>query len=177
MNTKDYYVDQYKQYHNIRKSYGDSYRHQHKIICGLVKQTESKTLLDYGCGKGKQYTEKNLHKAWGFMPDLYDPAIEEFSALPDKMYEGIYSTDVMEHIPEEVLPEVFEYIFTHSSKFVFLGISSSLARAILPNGENAHCTVETLDWWEEKINSIVEIKTPTWIKTYGTKCNRMKQIW
>lgn len=177
MSIKDKYVDLYKEHHRKHKRYGNSYAKQHQIIEKLIKKTNSKTLLDYGCGKGTQYTVKNLHKAWGFMPDLYDPAIENFSILPDKMYDGIYSTDVMEHIPEEVLPEVFEYIFTHSNKFVFLGISTSLAKAILPNGENAHCTVQTLDWWEEKINSIVEVKTPTWIRTYGKKCNRIKQIW
>jgi hypothetical protein len=76
----------------------------------------------------------------------------------------------MEHIPEEQIPEVFEYIFSHADKFVFLGISTKLAKALLPNGENAHCTVKPIEWWTSMVEKHAPKRVYTHIKTYG-ECN------
>ena len=73
----------------------------------------------------------------------------------------------MEHIPESVIPEVFDYIFSHANKFVFLGICTRLAIAVLPNGENAHCTVKPIEWWADKINEHNQNKIYTHLKCYG----------
>ena len=102
------YIKLYKEYHNTNKSLyeGDSYEAHHEIIKNLVISTDSKSLLDYGCGKAKQYTDKKLHNAWGFMPSLYDPGVESFSIRPESNFDGIYSTDVLEHIPREIIPDV-----------------------------------------------------------------------
>ena len=65
-------------YHNDTTKFpSNSYLSQHHLIAKLVKETDSKTLLDYGCGKARQYTIENMHEEWGFMPALYDPAIPE----------------------------------------------------------------------------------------------------
>ena len=162
---KQKYIEQYKLYHNNGWGDGVSYPAQHQHIVDLVKDTQSTSLLDYGCGKGKQYTKQGLHNAWGFMPTLYDPSIPEFDKLPEQNFDGIYSTDVMEHVPESVIPEVFDYIFSHADKFVFLGICTRPAVAVLPNGENAHCTVKPIEWWVEQINKHKPVYTH--LKCYG----------
>ena len=161
------YVDLYKLYHE--KGWGDgvSYPAQHSFIANLILDTQSKSVLDYGCGKAKQYFVNEYHKEWGFMPSLYDPSIPEFANLPEQNFDGIYSTDVMEHIPEQIIPEVFDYIFSHATKFVFLGICTRPAVAILPNGENAHCTVKPFEWWIDKIDEHNTNKIYTHLKCYG----------
>ena len=165
------YIVQYKQYHRENNNYsGNSLQPQAMHIQDLIIDTKSQTVLDYGCGKGHQYTKWNMHKDWGLMPELYDPAVPTHDVLPNKQFDGIISTDVMEHIPEEQIPEVFEYIFSHADKFVFLGISTQLAKALLPNGENAHCTVKPIEWWTNMVEKHAPKRVYTHIKTYG-ECN------
>ena len=155
------YIEQYKLHHkDTTKFPGNSYLSQHHLIAKLVKETDSKTLLDYGCGKARQYTIDNMHEEWGFMPTLYDPAIPE-----------------QEHIPKEVIPSVFEYIYSNAEKFVFLGICTRPAVTFLPNGENAHCTVESMDWWVKMINSHAPKSVYTHVHTYGLDNNYMILNW
>ena len=167
--VKDYYIDLYKQYHNKVDRYpGNSFANGYSEITKLIVETNSKTVLDYGCGKALQYTRHKLHEKWNIgMPTLYDPAVSGLDKLPDGPFDGIYSTDVMEHIPEEIIPSVFEWIFSKANKFVFLGICTRPAVAILPNGENAHCTVQTIDWWKDMIIKHSPKPVYTHLKCYG----------
>ena len=101
------------------------------------------------------------------MPSLYDPAIPEYQNIPEGTFDGVISFDVMEHIPKEQIPETFDQIFSRADKFVFLGIATSPAEAVLPNGDNAHCTVEPIEWWEEMVHKHAPKKVCTHIKTAG----------
>ena len=160
-------IDLYKLYHQDKNKYvGDSFKHQQPYITALINETKSRTLLDYGCGKGEQYLKENLQSNWNFkLLALYDPAVPKFSKLPKEKYDMIYSTDVMEHIPEKEIQEVFKYIFSHATKCVFLGICTRPAIAKLPNGENAHCTLKPIEWWEEKVKEHSSVYTH--LKCYG----------
>ena len=104
------------------------------------------------------------------MPSLYDPAIPEYETLPEGQFDGVISFDVLEHIPKEQIPETFQIIFSKAKKFVFLGIATAPAKAVLPNGENAHCTVEPIGWWETMVERYAPKKVYTHIKTSGN-CN------
>ena len=53
---------------------------------------------------------------------------------------------------------------------MFLGIATAPADAILPNGDNAHCTVEPIGWWESMIKKYAPKRVYTHIKTSGN-CN------
>lgn len=159
-------VPLYAEYHTESKHYpGNSYKRQHSDIVQLVRKHDCKSMLDYGCGKALQWRNSQLHREWRFMPDLYDPAVPEFSTLPNKTYDAIISTDVFEHIPVTELPEIIQWITSHAVHFVFLGIADIPAKAILPNGENAHCTLLSHDEWRDLIaenhmgNCEVTVKT------------------
>ena len=167
------WIEQYKQYHKEHTEYGNGgglkFYLQH--IIDLVQDTKAETLLDYGCGKAEGYFEYNHHKNWGnIMPSLYDPAIPEYEVLPEGKFDGVMSFDVLEHIPKEQIPETFQTIFSKAKKFVFLGIATSPADAILPNGENAHCTIEPIGWWETMVEKYAPKRVYTHIKTEG-KCS------
>ena len=139
-----------------------------ETISSLIAKFEAKSLLDYGCGKGHQYKKDNLHIKYfnGVMPALYDIGVPEFDELPTGKFDGVISTDVLEHIPESQLDEVLKEIYNKATKFVYLGICDKLAIKTLPNGENAHCTVHPIEWWMDKIYPFAKVYTV--INTYGT---------
>ena len=166
------WIEQYKQYHLENTDYGNGgclkFYLQH--IVDLVQDWNAESLLDFGCGKAEGYLEYKHHEHWGIMPSLYDPAIPEYQNIPEGTFDGVISFDVMEHIPKEQIPETFDQIFSRADKFVFLGIATSPAKAVLPNGDNAHCTVEPIGWWEEMVHKHAPKKVCTHIKTAGY-CN------
>ena len=160
------YIEQYKQMYYC----GDMLFYWLGDICKLIDLTEAKSLLDFGCGRGKQYAgwgDLDAQTHLGMMPALYDPGVEQFEKMPKGKFDGVYSTDVMEHIPEEELPESLELIFSKATKFVYLAICTSPSMATLPNGENAHCTLEDIDWWKEIVNRYRPTDILTHIRTYN----------
>jgi len=171
------FVEQYKQYHAEEEHNfpGNSLRPQLRHIVDLIQDTKAKTLLDYGCGKGLQYSEWKHHEEFGVMPELYDPAVPQFEKLPDGPFHGVYSTDVLEHIPKEQLPETLHNIYSRAERFVFLGICTRPANTILPNGDNAHCTVEPIGFWRTMVEKYAPKPVYTHIKTYGN-CNSYEII-
>ena len=83
---KNKYIEQYRQYHSNPNIYpGNSFENGYHHITGLIQDTKTKTVLDYGCGKATQYTKRQLHLPWAIgMPALYDPAVPEFEKLPEQ---------------------------------------------------------------------------------------------
>lgn len=134
-----------------------------ETIRELVRETGAKHLLDYGCGKAGIYKLESVTLKsgarigpvldyWGAESiALYDPGVAEYSTLPEGTFDGVVSTDVLEHIPEEDIPWVLEEIFALAEKFVFANIASYPATKTLPNGWNAHVTVRPPGWWAERI--------------------------
>jgi 2-polyprenyl-3-methyl-5-hydroxy-6-metoxy-1,4-benzoquinol methylase len=132
----------------------------------LVEKLGVKTLLDYGCGKGLQYRAQNLKLRSGEIIAsvksylgveriaCYDPGVAEFQTFPEGKFDGVISTDVLEHCPEPDLPWILEEMFGAARLFVFANIASYPAGKTLPNGENAHCTVRPQEWWNEVIAPI-----------------------
>lgn len=125
----------------------------------LIDLHGARSVLDYGAGKGRQYevspfvapdgaTAANVQSYWGVETiTLYDPGHAPHSALPFGKFDAVISTDVMEHCPEEDLPWILNEIFGFATKFVFVNIASFPAKKILPDGQNAHCTIKPLEWW------------------------------
>lgn len=146
------YRDEYKKLHEQQHFSGYSVLPLKTNIYQLVKHTNSKTLLDYGSGKGHQYSKSNLDHYWGVVVDCYDPGYEPFSVLPDKTYDGVVCTEVMEHIPEDEVDEALHNIFSRADKFVFMTISLKLASKKFANGDNVHVTIKTAEWWNNIID-------------------------
>jgi SAM-dependent methyltransferase len=161
-------VDQYKEMHKDENFYAVSVLSLHKeSIRQFLAVNKCETILDYGCGKANQYHKENIHNDYffGIMPSLYDPAVKEYSKLPQETFDAVISTDVLEHIEEDDLDKVLKQIYSKADKFVYLGICNSPAHAILPDGRNAHVTLQSFDWWVDKI--VPHAKTFTLIYVYG----------
>ena len=154
MDEEQKYIELHREYHNSKETRMEGRLNSLHIkkIGALIQSTESRTLLDFGCGKGRQYTDKKVHENWNVeIPILYDPAIDEFAEMPDDIFDGVICTDVMEHIPEYVIDKTLDDIMSRAKRFVYFHISTRLAHAALLNGENAHITIKDHDWWVEKI--------------------------
>ena len=101
--------------------YGKSLADHFAPVARLISETGAKTLLDYGAGKGMLYEDypgeplgsrhKRL-KAWGDTKvACYDPGYEPFAAAYEPKYDGVISTDVLEHIPVEDIPWILDKLF------------------------------------------------------------------
>jgi hypothetical protein len=161
-------VDQYKEMHKDENLYEGSALTLHKVsISQQLYNKNCKTILDYGCGKGIQYTQENIHEDYffGIMPSLYDPAVKEYSKLPKGTFDAVICTDVLEHIEVGDLTKVIKEIYSKADKFVYLGICNVPADSFLPDGRNSHVTLNNLDWWLEQI--LPQAKVFTQVYVYG----------
>jgi hypothetical protein len=141
MSLYDIYLEQAKLYHQEDKIWqGTSIINYIPKINQIIKDKDIKTILDYGCGKAKHHP-----KEWNAIK--YDPAIQDYQNKPQDKYDLVISTDVLEHIPVENLKQTIEEIFGYSNKWVFVSVCCRKAEAILPNGYNAHATIESAKWW------------------------------
>ena len=165
-------ITQYQQMHQIGESDGGA-----ELFSGYTVMKHAtmlkrvfdilmpQSILDYGSGKGKAYTEPDgLELDDGRTIDLstylhvsnvayYDPAYEPYSQVPSGRFDGVICTDVLEHCPEEDLDWILDEMFGFAREFVFLTIAGYPAMKHLPNGENAHITLKPAEWWNEKLNA------------------------
>jgi trans-aconitate methyltransferase len=149
MPDKFTYIEQYKVLYSNDDSYKRPavYLEEASLFIDYLKPA---TVLDYGCGSGaladalaEKYPEIQVYG--------YDPAVEGRDILPVTTADLVFNNDVLEHIPEELLDPVLSQIAAISLKVVF-GLHHALASAILPNGENAHCTVKPPDWYKQLLS-------------------------
>lgn len=148
---------------------GQSLLAQAVRIKTLIQNTSSQTILDYGSGKGLQYLPMDIQidgkiSSYNSIPEFwhisklvcYDPGYEPFSRLPSYQFDGVICTDVLEHCPEEDIEWLLDGLFSFATQFVFANIACYPAEKLLPDGENAHCTVKSMTWWQEKIIRLSE---------------------
>lgn len=114
----------------------------------LIENQQIKSILDFGCGKGKLVCE--LKKKY---PNLqvygYDPAQEQFSNMPSTV-DMIISFDVLEHIEPEYIDKTIDLLHNKCTKILHLLIACHPAKRFLGNGKNAHLIIETPEWWKKK---------------------------
>ena len=91
-------------------------------IKALITRFRARAILDYGAGKGLLHGEMKLDLGgigtfdslldyWGVEAiTCYDPAHAPHAHLPRGPFDGVVSTDVLEHCPEEDLPWILEEI-------------------------------------------------------------------
>jgi hypothetical protein len=127
----------------------------------LVADSGARSILDYGSGKGMQYRPmplaENGAQRWQSVQEYwnvervvcYDPAYVPFSRLPSGRFDGVVCTDVLEHCPEDDLAWIVAELFSFATRFVFAAVACHPAAKRLPNGENAHCTVQAPEYWQE----------------------------
>lgn len=138
-----------------------------ETIRNFLVKTGARTVMDYGSGKGLQYrnvaielpdgsTFENVVAYWGLdKVTCFDPGVPEFQKMPEGRFDAVVCTDVLEHCPEEDLPWILEEMAAKAAKFLFATVALYPAAKILPNGENAHCTLKSPDWWQRLFEDVL----------------------
>jgi hypothetical protein len=151
-----------------------------KEIRRAIEVHSARSLLDYGSGKGWQYSSmsvapgvvaeriksallsegsdaESIPEYWGVdRPYFYDPCYGPLSTKPTTTFDGVVCTDVLEHCCEAELEGIITEVFAFAKRFAYINVSDTDAGMRLPNGENAHCTVRPFKWWEQRIAKIAE---------------------
>lgn len=160
----EYYRALYMQYHDEHAKFLAGKVSQEHVdgIARMVRWWRSRVknrlprLLDYGSGKGFQYLTKRIHEQWGgVLPYCYDLGVFHLAARPTGRFDGIICTDVMEHLEEEDIQDVFSdlvaYIGDRRPAFVYMNICCRPAWKKFSDGTNLHKTIQPPDWWEGQI--------------------------
>ncbi len=142
---------------------------QHVLkIKEIIDRYQIKTLLDYGSGKGQLYSGEvimqfgngeavsKIHEFWGADVTCYDPAYKPYMQRPTGQYDLVINTDVLEHCPEPDIPWIINDLFSLAKKCIYSNIACFPAKKQLPNGENAHCTVQPPEWWQSVISATAD---------------------
>ena len=156
MISKERLAEEYKWIHKISTTMSGRTTVKNKDrIKTVIDKINPISVLDYGCGKGWQYTRNEIHKEWNIpMPTLYDPYVEEYSKLPtysSKYFDMVLCVDVMEHILPEQVDEVLHQIF-FLGNFVYFHIDTKPAIKEFSCGTNFHISLHDKDWWINKLN-------------------------
>ncbi len=123
----------------------------------IAAYSNAKSVLDFGCGNG--YAVKEMRRKgqpWdgveisqtAFEQHLNEPyfhlgTTDQFS---DEQFDMTYSTEVLEHVPEDVIDQVTTDICRVTERYIFMTISLRPSS----NNNKYHCTLHSRKWWEEK---------------------------
>lgn len=150
------YIAAYAEMHATRH-YGSSATELHlDLVSDVVRANNPRSILDFGCGRSDLlahfYCDGQRRLA------RYDPAIPRFRDMPEELFDMVLCCDVMEHIPIAYVDKIFAQIKARSDVALFT-ISIKPARARLPDGSNAHCTLLMRSEWERWIRDEFEAIT------------------
>jgi len=153
-----------KELHQTNEAYGVSSSKWVGVVSELIVAYKIKSVLDYGCGKGKlskgigvEVENKGsalnnmlLQEKSALSVFEYDPCIEGKDSPPSPA-EMVVCTDVLEHIEPECLDAVLDHIQSLATKGAFLTVAMRPAKKILADGRNAHLIQEGAGWWLPKL--------------------------
>lgn len=147
------------------------FKNEIKKLCEIYN---ANSLLDYGCGKGIQYHEHKLHEYWNIKKlGLYDIGVPEYSEKPEEKFDIVISIDVLEHIEEQYVINAIKEIDQYALYAVLVNIATIPATKKLPDGQNAHATVKSKEWWTKIVKQNTE---KTWIIYFRTELTRQNGL-
>ena len=118
-------------------------------------------IVDLGCGSGRSV---KLMRDQGFdaygidlIKSRYIDDIPFTQAnlwnLPDKKFDYIFCTDVLEHIPTDRIEDVLDNMRKICGKGIFLAVATRPDQAGKYINETLHLTVQDVNWWLEHLGS------------------------
>ena len=156
--SKSMFTDQY--YKTLKRSqtfqqnsvnwagYG-SYQYADQLR-SLVREYNCKTMLDYGCGKGLQYTGKHNFADLINISQLalHDPAYDQYAVLPDGTWDIVICLDVLPFIPESDIDSVIELMLSRCNKICVI----ALQEITHTKSKKPLVCVKDHAWWQEKLS-------------------------
>lgn len=143
-------LEQYAEIHS-RQRYGNGSAKARRWIEPWVLVRRPASILDYGAGQSKMV--ELLQAKTLSVRHRFDPAIPEISNVPHSRYDIVTCTDVLEHLDEAEIPAVLSHIRSLTTHAI-IAADTRPADTVLPNGENAHATVQPPEWWAARITEV-----------------------
>lgn len=144
----------------VEVAYSDFELKKFRHICrDHFFQHNIKTVLDYGAGGSDwendsfEPIEKKSAKQFFNLDQVtcFEPARNLFNK---KKADCVVCMDVLEHIFITDVPKIVEELFSLAGKLLIVNVACYKAAALLPNGENAHVTVRSPDWWKGVFDTV-----------------------
>jgi len=146
--TKEY-LEELKLLHS-KKTFGVN-RSIPNIVRNLIEEKTIKSFLDYGAGKGN--TSNTIKETYpNIKLHTFDPATFP-NPLPNEV-DLTYSSDVLEHIEEELIDETLQDLCDRSTRYQYHLIACHPAKKVLSDGRNAHLIIKSPAWWRNKIQAL-----------------------
>jgi hypothetical protein len=151
-------AEQYKKLYDEVPTYGNTGAWRTKVIKNIILQNNMKSVWDFGCGRNYGLI-KSLRKE---LPDIsitgYDPSIVDINdgvtnIVDESHSDMVVSMDCLEHLYEDELPQCFSIFQAKTPRYIYLDICTRIAGRILPDGTNAHKTVQPANWWGNLIEN------------------------
>lgn len=137
---------------------------QLRAVNPITREPEiAPSILDYGAGR-HTFHDTML---W-LMPHVsvseYDPGVAGIDQWPPLGYHPalgkfdlVLCTDVMEHVEEQFVNATFKRIKSVTKHAVLFNIALTPSKSLLPNGANAHLTVQSAEWWMSHVLRVFTI--------------------
>lgn len=170
---------------------GDDCKNYHNQIRFLMDKYEAKTVLDYGCGKGRQY--KNL-VPYGLPNDVitepmtfqtrinaesvykYDPCVDEFEVEPlGQKFDAVICTQVLGSIPDVDMIWLKDKLMNYATKFVFIGLHNPFKplKAKKRMYDTDWVTYpRSVEWYQEKFSNWTGPDLYWWFRDFETPVNQ-----
>lgn len=171
-------TEEYRQlllkYRRFVNSWGGTARKHALDIAAWADDLGAKHILDYGCGNGS--LKEALPR--GYRWTGYDPCHEAYMEIEDDFQADMVAcVDVMEHVEPHATLEVLKDIYNRCTLGAYFLIALVPARAVLPDGRNAHINLQPSEHWEFDLRSVgFEIdhlsKAENFTKFYARKRNK-----
>ena len=134
-------------YYSQSVAEGSKFQHENKSWAGfdvikykdqikdLVDRYQAKTILDYGCGKGLQYTDPLPYAGEGNLQTFdqwldvtvykYDPCVPgiDIPPPPGTKFDGVICTQVLHNIPDQDMEWVANLLDSYTEKFCFISLN------------------------------------------------------
>jgi hypothetical protein len=148
------YLDEQKLLH-LNPNYGVASLSFAPIVADLIRQTEVRSISDYGAGKKNLLVglKKSGIDAIDYYP--YDPAFDEYGE--PRSADLVCCIDVLEHIEPDKLENVLTELARITINLGFFSIHMGPAAKVLSDGRNAHLIQQPSSWWLPKLVKYFEI--------------------
>lgn len=151
------------QHHQSSKTFSGKFLRPHgPFVKALVAEHGIKSILDYGCGKGVQYSwvnpenNKTLEEYWGVEVTKFDPAYEPFSKRPTGKFDLVICTHVLPTIPVDDLPWFIREVIGYSSKAVYFAEKMGPPKKSVLSTPELHPINWSVEEWLAKLKEHID---------------------